>query len=277
MSAVVGPYIRALREQHGWSQSELARVVGVTPSAVSAWEDTAHNLGPGRKNLEKLAEIFNITVDELLSGGAHKSYEHSLREQIEELEAQKQELESDLAKSNRQKRPKILRKMADIEQRLAALYDQLDIALSRESSSTLKIPLLGAVRAGVPTYAEELREGEIEVPASLHIDFALRVRGDSMIEAGIFDGDIALCRTPEHQRPKDRDIVVALVNGDEATLKILNHRADNQWYLIPANRAYQPIRLSLPDDVIQGVMVMIWRYSSSAVTIAESRMPDLFD
>ncbi|HYA09349.1 MAG TPA: transcriptional repressor LexA, partial [Gaiellaceae bacterium] len=76
-----------------------------------------------------------------------------------------------------------------------------------------KLPLLGQIAAGGPLLAEENVEDEIAVPETLRGDFLLRVKGDSMIEAGILDGDVVVVRRAQEAR--DGEIVVALVGGDE--------------------------------------------------------------
>src|SRR5437763_7093856 len=84
-----------------------------------------------------------------------------------------------------------------------------------------KLPLLGQIAAGGPLLAEQNVEDEIAVPESLRGDFLLRVKGDSMIEAGILDGDVVVVRRA--QDAHDGEIVVALAGddetADEATVK----------------------------------------------------------
>ncbi len=102
------------------------------------------------------------------------------------------------------------------------------------------IPILGRVAAGQPILAEENHEGALE-PNALFGDprglFALRVRGDSMVDAGILPGDYVVVRHQEDARAGE--IVVALV-GDEATVKYYRPRADSVE-LVPANAKYEPI------------------------------------
>jgi len=122
----------------------------------------------------------------------------------------------------------------------------------------VKVPLLGSIRAGTPLFAEENREGEVTVPRELGADFALRVKGDSMIGAGIVEGDVAVCRSVQYaqEEAQDGDIVVALVNGDEATLKYLVQDGDG-WWLVPANPKYPKRKLNPQVDRIQGVVLKI--------------------
>ena len=113
------------------------------------------------------------------------------------------------------------------------------IELDETGSSGIR--LLGRVAAGEPIPAEESYDGAIE-PNQLFGDpsrlFALAVRGDSMIEAGILDGDYVIVRSQDRAEPGE--MVVALVGGQEATVKYYRPRAD-RIELEPANEGYQTI------------------------------------
>lgn len=105
---------------------------------------------------------------------------------------------------------------------------------------TTSVPLVGRVAAGVPVLAEENIEEYLAFPRSMVPDngvFALRVAGDSMIEAGIHDGDIAVIQKAETAR--NGDIVVALIE-DEATLKYF-YKEGKKVRLDPANKNFKPI------------------------------------
>lgn len=99
-----------------------------------------------------------------------------------------------------------------------------------------QIPLIGTVTAGLPILALENREGTISWDGDPTC-FALRVRGDSMINAGIFSGDVVVVRP--QPTADDGQIVVARLE-DEATVKRLR-RHDGQIWLMPENEAYAPI------------------------------------
>jgi repressor LexA len=105
-----------------------------------------------------------------------------------------------------------------------------------------KLPLLGQIAAGAPLLAEENVEDELAVPESLRGDFLLRVKGDSMIEAGILDGDIVVVRRAQDAR--NGEIVVALAgddeSADEATVKTFYHE-HGRVRLQPENSALEPI------------------------------------
>ena len=122
---------------------------------------------------------------------------------------------------------------------------------SREEStqySTVSVPLIGRVTAGLPVWAEENFEGTISVDRSIVGRatrlFALHVHGDSMIKAGIYDGDIAIV---QQQSVADHgDTVIALL-GDEATVKRF-YRKGKAIILQPENDAMAAIRISEGSD-----------------------------
>ena len=126
------------------------------------------------------------------------------------------------------------------------------------ANDVIEIPLHGRIAAGVPI---EALEGStmLPVPAALlgsGEHYALEVAGDSMVEAGIFDGDYALIRRQETAR--DGEIVVALIEDSEATLKYFRNEG-SMVRLDPANRAYDAQRYR-PDQVrVQGRLAGLLR------------------
>ncbi|MDP4575314.1 transcriptional repressor LexA [Qipengyuania sp. G39] len=107
------------------------------------------------------------------------------------------------------------------------------------ANDIIDVPLHGRIAAGAPIEAIE-GQASMPVPAALlgpGEHYALEVSGDSMVEAGIFDGDFALVRRSDTAR--DGEIVVALVDDEEATLKYLR-RDGGRIRLDPANGAYEP-------------------------------------
>lgn len=126
------------------------------------------------------------------------------------------------------------------------------------ANDVIELPLHGRIAAGAPIEALE-GQSTLPVPAALlgpGEHYALEVSGDSMIEAGIFDGDFALVRRTDSAR--DGEIVVALVRGEEATLKYLR-KEGGQVRLDPANAAYDP-QYYRPDEVqVQGKLAGLLR------------------
>ncbi len=121
------------------------------------------------------------------------------------------------------------------------------------------VPVMGRIAAGVPIAAIQDHTHNVTVPPELlgpGEHFALEVRGDSMIEAGILEGDTVLVR--RSPTAGSGDIVVALVDGEEATLKRLRRKGDS-IALEAANPAYET-RIFGPDRVdVQGVLVGLFR------------------
>lgn len=126
------------------------------------------------------------------------------------------------------------------------------------ANDIVELPLHGRIAAGVPIEALE-GQSTLPVPAALlgpGEHYALEVSGDSMIEAGIFDGDFALVRKTDVAR--DGEIVVALVRDEEATLKFLR-RENGMVRLDPANGAYEP-QVYRPGEVkVQGKLAGLLR------------------
>ena len=120
-------------------------------------------------------------------------------------------------------------------------------------------PILGRIAAGQPILATENLEGTVPVDRRLAVGrqlFALRVHGESMVEAGILDGDLVIAA--QQQDAQDGDIVVALVD-DEATVKRLHRRSDGAVELRPENPDYKPIVIKRPPFMIQGKVVAMYR------------------
>ena len=124
--------------------------------------------------------------------------------------------------------------------------------------STMRdVPLLGRIAAGSPILATEDVEDVYQLPASLvgrGPVFMLKVKGDSMIEAGILDGDLVVIE--RGGSPSNGEIVAALIDGEEATVKRLR-RTGTQVILEPANPALQPIAYTSGVEVIGRVVSVI--------------------
>ncbi len=126
------------------------------------------------------------------------------------------------------------------------------------ANDVLEIPLHGRIAAGMPIEALE-GASSLAVPAALlgaGEHYALEVSGDSMVEAGILDGDYALIRKADVAR--EGEIVVALVDDAEATLKFFR-KEGNMVRLDPANRSYEPQRYTPNRVRVQGKLAGLLR------------------
>lgn len=119
------------------------------------------------------------------------------------------------------------------------------------------VPIVGEIAAGLPLSAEENQIGELPYPESNFNDslIALKVNGDSMIDAGIHDGDLVV--VDKSKEPLDGDIGAFLVYDTEATVKYID-TIRNKQYLIPANKNYENIEISENISVV-GKVVSLFR------------------
>jgi repressor LexA len=122
------------------------------------------------------------------------------------------------------------------------------------TAAQFSLPLLGRIAAGQPIEAIPDHDSYDLTAFFLGPNrFALKIQGDSMIEAGILDGDMVIVE--QRDRARNGDIVVALIDKDEATLKYLQQNKDGTITLIPANQSMQSMNFSVERIQIQGVVV----------------------
>ncbi|HSD48606.1 MAG TPA: transcriptional repressor LexA [Actinomycetota bacterium] len=134
------------------------------------------------------------------------------------------------------------------------------MALEAPRAEAVPVPLLGRIAAGVPVLAEQHVEEYLSVPIGFVDEtdhFALRVAGESMVGAGILDGDVVVVRRQDDG--EDGDIVAALVAGpaeDEATVKRLR-RSRGMVTLQPENPAFEPIQLGAQGRILGKVVAVL--------------------
>jgi repressor LexA len=132
-----------------------------------------------------------------------------------------------------------------------------EVAMERRPSR--HVPLIGDVAAGTGVLAQENVEDLIPIPTDFTGEgelFMLRVRGDSMIEAGILDGDFVVAR--QQTVAENGDIVVAGIPGDEATIKTFK-KSGNNITLVPSNSSMKPMVLTSDEVQIYGILVTVMR------------------
>lgn len=128
--------------------------------------------------------------------------------------------------------------------------DTIDVANIIPLPLTKNIPLLGDIACGEPILAEENISDYIKADTSVNADFALRCKGDSMINARIFDGDIVYIR---QQSDVDDGEIAAVLIGDEATLKKV-YKTENKLVLRPCNPMYDDLVYS--NDTLNDVRIL---------------------
>ncbi len=142
---------------------------------------------------------------------------------------------------------------------LKVMWDPVSGAVDVERRPVRHVPLVGQVAAGTDVLAQEHIEEMLPVPTDLTGDgelFMLTVRGDSMIEAGILDGDYVVARV---QATADQgDIVVAGIPGDEATVKTYTKKR-GKIVLLPANSSLEPMEFDSDEVQVFGRVVTVMR------------------
>ena len=136
----------------------------------------------------------------------------------------------------------------------------IEILPTEASPRAIELPLLGSVAAGMPIEALEQNE-TLCVPDTLvgrgGSHYVLRVRGNSMIDEQIRDGDFVVVN--ERQRADNGEMVIALLNGSSATVKKYYRERDGRIRLQPANETMQPMYVHENDIRIQGIVVGVLR------------------
>jgi len=128
---------------------------------------------------------------------------------------------------------------------------------NQNKSNFSSVPVVGFISAGIPLLAEENKIGEIPVPNNKFTKdlFALKINGESMIEAGIHDGDIVV--VDKNLEPKNGDIGAFMIHDTEATVKYLDTLSGKK-YLIPANKNFENIEVTENTQPI-GKVVSLFR------------------
>lgn len=131
-------------------------------------------------------------------------------------------------------------------------------AFQKATDHEFSLPLMGCIAAGAPMEAIEDQQAiDLSALFSRKEHFLLKVKGESMVEEGILDGDLVICKPAKDAR--EGEIVVALIDQHEATLKRLSYKIKDRITLVPANPALKP-KAYLPHRVqIQGVFIGLLR------------------
>ncbi len=122
-----------------------------------------------------------------------------------------------------------------------------------------EIPIIGQITAGLPMYAQQEWEGTVVVDESIFRGeniFSLRISGESMKDAGIFDGDLVVCEP--RQYAENGEVVAVLINGEEATVKRIFLHSDH-IELHPANKAFSIMCYPFSDILVQGKVIGVIR------------------
>lgn len=197
--------LRELRLKKDVTQVELGRLLNLSKQTISSYENRGST--PDPETLQRLADYFDVSVDYLLG---------------------------------RTDDPRMYTRDASDSAGVSEQVVIEKIPGAQSIGATVKVPILGVIRAGEPIYAEQNIEGWEEVPQEWLSGecFFLRVTGDSMVGARIQEGDLVFVRRQDFA--ENGDIVVAIVNGEDATIKRVFF-ADETIILHPENPKYKPL------------------------------------
>ena len=256
--------LKELRKAHNMTQVKLAELLNISQGAITNWE--RGKTCPDFENLLRLADIYGISIDELLGRISTKKTttinyiggDYMTGKKLKDLRKQKGFTQVQLSKMLHVQQASISAWENDVAKpdfdnqvKLAELYgvsiDELHgLTTPSPSGRGVTIPVLGKVQAGIPIDAiEEILDYEEITPemASQGKHFALMVRGDSMYPRFV-EGDVVIVRC---QNDVDTgDIAVILVNGNDATVKKIK-KSPQGLTLIPLNAAYDYINYTNED------------------------------
>lgn len=191
--------LRSLRQEKGWSQQRLADNLKLSKSSVNMYERGERE--PGFETMEAIADLFNVDMNYLYG-----------RTDVKIADPIVWDTDSSLAQSSI---PPGFIPMPKMH----------------------KVPLVGSIACGTPILAQQNIDGSVDAPEDIRCDFALRCKGDSMIDAGIHDGDAVYIRI---QPEVENGEIAAVRIGEEATLKRVYYDGTTLT-LMPANAAFAPM------------------------------------
>ena len=196
---------KQLRTERRLSQQNLADQLGFSKSSVNMYERGERE--PGLESMETIADYFNVDLDYLMG-------------------------RSDIP--NRNDWLKSINKSVVVEPSQPQMKFDNIIPISIK-----RFPLLGDIACGKPIMANEEKELYVEVGANISADFCLRAKGDSMIGARIYDGDIVFIKK---QEMVDNGEIAAVIIEDEATLKRVNYFPEKNLLILKAeNSKYEDL------------------------------------
>lgn len=297
-----------MREKKGISQRELAKLIQLSPSTVAMYE--LDKRSPDNDTLIKLADYFNVPTDYLLGRTDSRGNEEALntiRQALEEYDHKNRKrsywkrfwniIKDEKGGVSSDSIPYIMRMLTSfllvqngvppgVVTGSPLLDFQGDFELNNKNRQSLvdlldevvnssKVPVLGTIQAGLPILADENIEEYLDVPEYIQADFVLRVQGDSMIGAGILDGDLAICKAVE--AAQSGQIVVALrdvaTDFSEATLKYYYDVNGDGPVLRPANPQHQEIPMK-EGYRIAGILVALIREEAPCYQVYRNYLAD---
>lgn len=267
-----GNFLRKLREDKDWTQRDVAERLGI-PQPTWAGYEQGRRLPEDNELLTKIAEVFEIPFEELrkvlpddvLTPRERISYF------IEEYRQQQKRMSKigEQLTTGKGRPEELLAELNDVRDKLKRTTQHLSKAFMElyplRPVPIVSIKAVARFHGGHPFEIIDIDPNDVEavitVPEDHPANIALRVVGDSLIEAGINDGDYVLIDTTA--TPKDGDLVAVRLNGDEGVIKYYRKKNGEVW-LYPANKNYEPIKITEEmNAIIVGVARGVWKHTPS--------------
>ncbi len=245
----IGSRIKKLREKKDYSMGKLEEAIAASRGSVNQWEKDKSI--PGGKAVISLAKFFNVSTDYILLGNQKRLNDNRFLFRDEDINLDLR----NLAEDEQVELHHFVNYLMYKRKKMNNVREDEEIYLP--SDKFIKLPILGNVAAGNPILAVENLDGYLEIPFSIGKggDFILRVKGDSMIDVDINDGDYVIVKKQSYA--ESGQIVVAAIEH-EATVKTLKFNNDS-YILEPANSNYSPIKVA--NAIIYGVVVGVYHSS----------------
>lgn len=253
--------LKSLRCEMNISQQELANKIGTSKSSINMYERGERE--PNLDRVKMFADFFDVGTDYLLGKSDDKrsikesrKYSRMIIETVEDYRKAhnltKEQMEEyldwdDMYEELENENILVSQVYFDMVESLIKAFDMVvpdeaDSAMPIEARpiKRKKFQMLGNVACGEPIWAEEERGTFVDGAADIDADFCLTAKGDSMINARIFDGDILFVK----QQPMvdDGEIAVVLVDGEATVKRVYYDRDNNVISLVPENPTYKPMR-----------------------------------
>lgn len=255
--------LKYLREKYGLNKKELAQRLDIKNfSSIGYWEDGKYL--PNSKSMNKIATYFGCTVKMLKEKDLEKTdmSDESAISIYERIGSLREELKSDGIKIEYDPVSERIYVTGGNELFSDPSHTYLDMDFKsnisyikskiRPQKDINLVPLVGTISAGYGLLADENISDYFEIDKSIKADFCLRVSGDSMVDVGIYDGDVAFLK--QQNNVENGEIAAVLIQKEDeyeakATLKRF-YKNGNSIILYPENRDYEPIFVNKDDRVL---------------------------
>ena len=250
----VGQRIRYLREKKNISLSTLAELTDLKKSGLSSYENDRYE--PSAKAIVALSKALNTSTDWLLTGEDKTGIDIELSQQLQNFtDEDREDLDIFLQFLDLRRQKK---KIKNASKQYTILTEEDPPIAATKEEPTIYLPILGDAAAGIPIEIIEMRQGEVPVNEKhgKYNSFVIRAKGNSMIEAGIDNGDLVVIRP----QPIVENGEIALVNiNGEATIKYF-YLHNGKCELKSANPSYSPMLFTSHDISILGKVVEVIKH-----------------